>query len=424
MKTWIYAAADSRAGAAATYALAERHGIVWRSFYADRQPPQAIPRARDLRPGDTLYLAYRCGGGRLQVLGRMRLGRADLLCCESPVFVEVPAVLVPEFRRHGYEVDPVLRKMVGIFVEEVEPLCGELRYDKRNALSELQEDPFGAVDVALPVSIAPEARRAAAPAAVSGGPFATKRAVAVPVAAIAGSGARADGIYVGVDVGGRPEKGFDLCFVDWRSGAMAHVEFVRVPHRSELPPTSAMRPLIWQGNLRELSRLTIRAAAPVAKDLWGTIVRHAPEVRGVFIDSPSGFSRNILGHGRLTEKQSLLGVSFQSTPSIACGREHGGDWAWLVYGMAAHLGCVRRGEFSEAEWLDGLTRGCSSTTQPTAPGLITRECFPTATISRLRVVGRQEDVVRLLGPWNHLSEVDAVSRYLEHGVSAAPLSRS
>lgn len=35
---------------------------------------------------------------------------------------------------------------------------------------------------------------------------------------------------------------------------------------------------------------------------------------GIYIDSLSAFSRNIMGHGRRCEKRSLTGVCFQSTP--------------------------------------------------------------------------------------------------------------
>jgi hypothetical protein len=45
------------------------------------------------------------------------------------------------------------------------------------------------------------------------------------------------------------------------------------------------------------------------------------------------FARNRLGHGRLCEKRSLTGVSFQSTPSIACGSEHR-TGIWLTGNMS------------------------------------------------------------------------------------------
>src|ERR671910_796534 len=120
MALWLYAASSNFASASTTYDLAYRYGIVWRSYYADRTPPQAIPNVGAMAAGDTLYLGYR-DAGRIALVGRMRLGRPDQPESISPVFTAVPAALLPDFTRNGYLDDPVLRRMVGLFVEEVEP---------------------------------------------------------------------------------------------------------------------------------------------------------------------------------------------------------------------------------------------------------------------------------------------------------------
>jgi hypothetical protein len=135
----------------------------------------------------------------------------------------------------------------------------------------------------------------------------------------------------------------------------------------------------------------------------------------VFIDSPSAFSRNTSGHGRLTEKHSISGVSFQSTPSICCGAEHGGDWGWLVYGMVAFAACLHRGGFSAQQWLAALEEGLF---RPLQNGpFVVREVFPTATIARLRAAGRtvtvQSVLDRLAGAD---AERDAVRAYMTSGV--------
>jgi hypothetical protein len=120
-RIWLYAASNSLAGAEDTFALASRWGIVWRPFYADRSPQQAIPNVRHLSPGDTLYLGYRALGG-ISLLGRMILGAPDSPETCSPVFTAVPESLISEFRKHGYRDDPVLGRMIGLFVAEVEPI--------------------------------------------------------------------------------------------------------------------------------------------------------------------------------------------------------------------------------------------------------------------------------------------------------------
>lgn len=99
MAVWLYAAARSKASASRTYELADQHGIVWRTYYANRSPRETIPRVGELRPGDIVYLGYR-KNGRIRLLGRMQLGRPDNPIEVSPVFTKVPDALSPEFRKH------------------------------------------------------------------------------------------------------------------------------------------------------------------------------------------------------------------------------------------------------------------------------------------------------------------------------------
>ena len=112
----------------------------------------------------------------------------------------------------------------------------------------------------------------------------------------------------------------------------------------------------------------------------------------------------------------MQGVSFQSTPSIASGTEHGGDWGWLVYGMIAFAACLHEGELTDAAWLTALEEGtyprCGSS------ATILRECFPTATISALRTANREIDVERALHLHETRPEVQAVLQYLRLGVKA------
>jgi len=75
----------------------------------------------------------------------------------------------------------------------------------------------------------------------------------------------------------------------------------------------------------------------------------------------------------------MQGVSFQSTPSLATGTEHGGDWGWLVYGMIAFAACLHHGELTDARWLAALEEEEGTYPRCDSSPIILRECFPTAT---------------------------------------------
>jgi hypothetical protein len=220
-------------------------------------------------------------------------------------------------------------------------------------------------------------------------------------------------VAIGIDVGARPHKGFDLCRVEWANGRVADLKFASQQHSEPMPPTDSLRSHVSCGDVSSLAELTHPSASKTAAALWPVIEKLAAgALNGVFIDSPSGFSRNRLGHGRLTEKKSLKGVSFQSTPSLCCGREHGGDWAWLIYGMVAFASCLHRGGFTLEDWLFALNEGLY---QPsTSASIAIRECFPTASISVIRGRGAAELVKELLP--NSCVESKIVHEYLDHGI--------
>ncbi len=226
-----------------------------------------------------------------------------------------------------------------------------------------------------------------------------------------------DGIYVGIDVGGRPDKGFDLAALEWNAGLITSVRFVGCPHPVELPGTDKMRTLVAVGDYPALAKLTHDAAKVIAENLWTAIMKLSSEPVGVFVDSPSAFSRNQRGHGRLTEKHHLQGVAFQSTPSSCCGKEHRGTWAWLVYGIVAYVAVTHEGgSFTLPEWERLLTDGTFMVSQKLS--LVVRECFPTATIAKLRASDRASEVEKLVKPLlsKHPVEMNAVIAYLKNGV--------
>jgi hypothetical protein len=232
-----------------------------------------------------------------------------------------------------------------------------------------------------------------------------------------------NGSFIGVDVGGRPTKGYDLCLLEWSGQAISRLSFASCPYQTPLPNTSVLRPMIAAGSITQFAGATHAAATRAADDLWTTISRLTPAPLGVFIDSPSAFSRNTRGQGRLTEKQSISGVSFQSTPSLACGVAHEGEWGWLVYGMIAFAAALHQGGgFSLAQWTQALHQGLHMATMR-AP-LVIRECFPTATVSVLRTFGRAPQVETLLAPVSsHPPEVQAATAYLKGGVGSVKQAR-
>ena len=383
------------------YVIALGSGFIWRSFHNVRGAPIAC--VKDIRPGDDLLLGYRSGGG-VNLLARFRVGRPDEPIKASPVFGEIPAVWVEEFRRHGYHADPKLGALVGIFVEEGEPLTGRIPYAKQNALSRLRSEAPDPVTVVRTCPVPTSAPRSSPASPTRPQPEGPKQ---VPQTREV-----RDGVHVGIDVGGRQEKGFDLCITEWINGQLSEVQWKRLPHAAPLPPTSDLRALVCGGDLDGFASMTHASASATSVALWKVIQQVGAS--GVHIDAPSAFSRNRLGHGRLCEKGSFTGVSLQSTPSIACGREHGGDWGWLVYGMGAFGACLHRGQLTVAQWLEDLKSGTFA--RWNLSGLLLRECFPTATISVLRAFGREADVERSLLSKSNQPEVQAVLEYLGRGV--------
>ncbi len=409
-KLWLYAASKALASEAETLSLAYESGFIWRSFY--NESGNRIACVKDISSGDDLILGYR-DHGIVRLLARFRIGRPDKRIDESAAFGIVPPVWAKQFRDCGYSNDPKLKTLVGIFVEEVEPLSGHLAYAKNNSLSRLEP-----VAVVAARSARLSSRPLSSPVRPRLPPLGADNRLDVEAPSTT-TGPLRDGIHVGIDVGGRPDKGFDLCITEWSGGLLADACWARVPHSTPLPSTSSLRAFVCDGELSALADATYTSAAATAADLWRELARHHPG--GIYVDSPSAFSRNQLGHGRLCEKASITGVSFQSTPSLACGSEHGGDWGWLVYGMVAFAACLHCGELGEEEWMAVLENGTHA--RFNSPQFLLRECFPTATISVLRAHNREADVSRALSRKADLPAVGAVLDYLERGVKAVKQPR-
>src|SRR5260370_18887560 len=82
--------------------------------------------------------------------------------------------------------------------------------------------------------------------------------------------------------------------------------------------------------------------------------------------------------------------------------------------MVAFAACLHRGQLTNADWMTDLRSGTFARSD--SSGIVLRECFPTATISVLRAQEREADVERSLVRQAALPEVQAVPRYLNHGV--------
>ena len=367
----------------------------------DRRPRQAVPHVAELAVDDTIYLGYR-DKGQIRLLGRMRIGQPDRSLDQSEVFCAVPAPLVSEFVNNGYTPDPVLGEMVGIWVQDLEPVDGTIRSRGRFTIMPLDCDPLGEAESEPPIAPAgPAELRSLAP---SQRPSDNDQYIAL-----------------GIDVGGRVDKGFDLCFLTYNGTSIDNIEFERCEYPQALPPTDELRQATMEADFRTLADLTYPASVKTATALWGKVSKR--QVRGIFIDSPSGFSRNQNGHGRLTEKVSYRGVHFQCTPSVAASREHRGQWNWLVYGMVAFATCLHYGpQFSKAEWEGAFREGLYFRTRH-LQRCIVRECFPTVTVSVLRNRQRADQVCQLLCAHSDRQEVKEVLSYLQNGVAAVKCAK-
>jgi hypothetical protein len=404
MARWLYAASKAKAPEHDTLSLAGKSGFIWRPFYNRSGIPIAC--VRQLQPGDELLLGYR-HGGMVSLLGRFRIGRPDQPIDASPVFGAISEGWRHEFRTHGYTDDPILHELVGIFVEECEPLSGGIPYRNQNALSRLDDGETGTIAPQTPTP----ARTTVAKVAEGNQTEHNALECRGPLHVCAPERV-ADGVHIGIDVGGRCEKGFDLCITDWAGGVLQSVHWKRLPHTALLPATGSLRALVCAGELGGLAQATFRPACDTAATLWRELERFHPA--GIHIDSPSAFSRNRMGHGRRCEKRSLTGVSFQSTPSVTCGSQHGGDWGWILYGMIAFSACLRSGTVTLGDWETDVAKGMWHRFD--SGNLILRECFPSATISVLRAHQRSDSVEHALGKTVSQPEVRAVLAYLKYGV--------
>src|SRR5208337_246733 len=91
---------------------------------------------------------------------------------------------------------------------------------------------------------------------------------------------------------------------------------------------------------------------------------------------------------RLFELNGNYVVYFQMTPSICCEHEHGGQWFWMLFGMAAFYAFANDFIFDADRWRNFLQTGYAK------KNLF--EIFPRATIQYLRKQGHEDDIRRII----------------------------
>jgi hypothetical protein len=202
---------------------------------------------------------------------------------------------------------------------------------------------------------------------------------------------------LGIDIAGAPNKHFDLALVEWgnKFGDKSNVFWTRLPlgsRKDDYPNynTEGIRRATKQGDLENIAKLTFDILDKISNRLNKSIRDFGiglQDIDVIAIDSPSGFSRNLIGHGRATEKvwkrfKSQNGinynVSFQMSPSISCNKYRGNSWFWMIFGMAAFHLLDNEFRFNNGSWLSYLVNGVIN-----KDNVI--EIFPRVTIHSLRM---------------------------------------
>ena len=207
-------------------------------------------------------------------------------------------------------------------------------------------------------------------------------------------------LTLGIDIAGAPGRKFDLAFIEWDNSFKnkSNVYWSSVPlgtRNNDYPNYNMeeIRKAADNGNLEAITNLTYTILTHVAERLNIAIQGigiDLNKLRAIAIDSPSGFSRNQIGHGRATEKvwgrliqgheRNDLNVAFQMSPSIACRRMHNNNWFWMIFGMAAFHILENNYHVDNRSWSDFLKNGLANRNNVI-------EVFPRVTIQNIRKQG-------------------------------------
>ncbi|MGO9952880.1 MAG: hypothetical protein ACLPN1_11820 [Dissulfurispiraceae bacterium] len=236
---------------------------------------------------------------------------------------------------------------------------------------------------------------------------------------------------IGIDIAGAPGGCFDIALITWDE--VSDVHWARMPLGAVGNGYPAfnfneIKVAAEQGNTDTIASLSVKIGNYVTSSLKTSIeaLLHpfridCRDIAAIGIDSPSGFSRNTMMHGRATERVSNhfgigqrgnFPVYFQMTPSICCGKINNGTWFWMLFGMAAFYAFVNKFHFEETTWRSFIQNGYEK------ENII--EVFPGATIQYLRQQGQGavETLQHVLNNVQHAeAECHLIKQALETGES-------
>lgn len=242
-------------------------------------------------------------------------------------------------------------------------------------------------------------------------------------------------LSLGIDVAGAPGKALTIALIRWgvslQTPAAIAWETVPLGKLGSDYPAFQWPPIVSaaaHSNLPLIAQCSFPIATYVCLHLEKAFARLGVQGKiDVFaVDCPSGFSRNTLGHGRATEKVGrFFGLGgqhqayFQMTPSIACGRPRGNQWAWMLFGMAAFHAIGANFSVSRPSWEQFLRKGFDCIPKGLGGNVV--EVFPRATMQYLRHVANQRpqtlaDFQRVLAALTDAQdEVSLIRRALNTG---------
>lgn len=230
-------------------------------------------------------------------------------------------------------------------------------------------------------------------------------------------------LTLGIDIAGAPGRQFDLALINWEN---SEVFWERMPlgTRGKDYPSydfNQIRTATADGDLEQIAEYSYNIVAHVGERLcnsFNNLNIMLKDIDVIAIDSPSGFSRNTMGHGRATEKvwryflptdkRRDFSVNFQMSPSISCGREHGNNWFWIIFGMGAFHILDNNFRFDKKTWLNFIQNGIKNKEK-----II--EIFPRVTIQSIRIQGN-DAIAILIKILNKLKNTQIENEFIKNAL--------
>jgi len=238
---------------------------------------------------------------------------------------------------------------------------------------------------------------------------------------------------VGIDIAGARHRSFHVALIKWGLplGHKSYFYLEEMPLRNSPDfDQENIRRAAGTGNLENIAKLSFPIVQFLSKSfsaslnkLFGKQNIKLSDINIFGIDSPCGFSRNVIGHGRATEKViSRFGIGggqfpiyAQMTPSISCNRSHGAPWFWMLFGMAAFYLLECNFRYSEGSWLNFFKNGIQTDK--------VIEVFPRITIQYIRKQGDSAKA-NLTGVLSSLQGADNECRLINDALSTGNSTRN